>query len=61
MKANIINDINFDEDGMGMMIIMIFYEDGRGDTLGEDLCEPGRASNDPLFDDEYSLHFQTVH
>ena len=40
---------------------MIFYEDGRGDTLGEDLCEPGRASNDPLFDDEYSLHFQTVH
>ena len=39
---------------------MIFYEDGRGDTLGEDLCEPRGASNDPLFDDEYSLHFQTA-
>ena len=71
MKVNIINDVSSDEDdgedgdgdGDGDWDgddDYFDYEDRR-DSIGlEDPYSPGGAFNDPLFDEYYSLHFQTV-
>ena len=73
MKVNIINDVSSDEDDESRYgdwdgdddydyDYDYDYEDGRDtSTMGlEDPYEPGGAFNDPLFDEYYSLHFQTV-
>jgi hypothetical protein len=72
MKVNIINDSSDeDEDGDGDgdgdddYYYYGDYEDGQDHTMGhgldsEDPYKPGGAFNDPLFDEYYSLHFQTA-
>ena len=64
MKVNIINDSSDDDEdeddgdvGGGDYYYDDDYEDGHG---LEDPYEPGGAFNDPLFDEYYSLHFQTA-
>ena len=67
LKVNIINDISSDGDDDGVGVggdgdgdDYYDYEDGRQDMDLEDPYEPGGAFNDPLFDEYYSLHFQTA-
>jgi ABC-type protease/lipase transport system fused ATPase/permease subunit len=62
LRVNIINDSSSDDDGDWDDDDYDCHasEDGRDMGLEEDPYEPGGAFNDPLFDEYYSLHFQTA-